>query len=149
MTVEKLHVAPENDELLRHAMLLDNEVRFSEDGNILGDSTETALVNYAFQKGNKKEESERQFPFVAKLPFDSVRMRMSTLHFYQGKWILFVKGAPLKVLEALAVKYKDQTQKWLDINRKWAADGLRVLFFAYKIFDQSRSLFNDIVMILH
>lgn len=64
MTVEKVHVEPEKDELLRHAMLLDNEVRFSEDGNILGDSTETALVNYAVEKGNKKKIPIKSFPLL-------------------------------------------------------------------------------------
>lgn len=143
MTVEKLHAAPGNEELLLHAMLLDNEVRFSEDGNILGDSTETALVNYAFEKGNTKVDSDKQYPLVAKLPFDSVRMRMSTLHEYNGKWILFVKGAPIKVLEALSAKYKDQTEVWLNLNREWAADGLRVLSFGYRIFDQKPAQINE------
>lgn len=135
MTVEKLHAAPGKEELLRYAMVLNNDVRFSHDG-LLGDSTETALVNYAFQKGNSKEEADRGFPLEAKLPFDSVRMRMSTLHKQEGKWILFVKGAPGKMTEVLSGNYKEQVPEWLNINREWAADGLRVLFFAYKIFDE-------------
>ncbi len=136
MTVEKIHASTGNDELLRHAMLLNNEVRFSEDKKLLGDSTETALVAYALEKGNTKEDSDKKYPLNAKLPFDSVRMRMSTLHENQDKWILFVKGAPVRLLEVLSEKYKSQTQEWLDLNQQWAADGLRVLFFAYKIFDQ-------------
>src|SRR5690606_2641073 len=30
----------------------------------------------------------------------------------------------------------EQKNDWLAVNRKWAGDGLRVLFFGYKIFDQ-------------
>jgi Ca2+-transporting ATPase len=135
--------APEKDELLRHAMLLDNEVRFSEDGTVLGDSTETALVTYAAQQGSKKEESDKLFPLVDKLPFDSVRMRMSTLHKYENKWILFVKGAPVKVVEVLSKKYEKEVPQWLKINDDWAADGLRVLFFAYKIFDEKPPKINE------
>jgi Ca2+-transporting ATPase len=134
MAVEKLEAAPEKEDLLKHAMILNNEVKFSEDG-LLGDSTETALVDHALEKGHTKEESGKQFPFVLKLPFDSERMRMSTLHKHDDKWILFVKGAPIKMLEVLSAKHKEQTPGWLDKNREWAADGLRVLFFGYKIFD--------------
>ena len=135
MTVEKMQAAPEKEELLSHAMILNNEVRFSEDG-LLGDSTETALVDHAVEKGHSKEESDKQFPLVLKLPFDSVRMRMSTLHQHEDKWLLFVKGAPIKMTEVLSEKYKDEIPGWLDKNREWAAEGLRVLFFAYKIFDK-------------
>lgn len=135
MTVEKMEAAPGKEELLSRAMILNNEVRFSEDG-LLGDSTETALVNYALKNGHSKEDADKQFPLLAKLPFDSVRMRMSTFHKHEDKWILFVKGAPIKVVEILSGKYKEQTPGLLDKNREWAADGLRVLFFAYKIFEQ-------------
>ena len=44
--------------------MLDNEVRFSDDGILLGDSTETALVHYAFEKGHSKKEADKQFPLL-------------------------------------------------------------------------------------
>jgi Ca2+-transporting ATPase len=141
MTVEKLQAEPGKEEMLHHAMLLNNEVQFSEDKKMLGDSTETALVSYAIAKGHSREVSDQKFPLVAKLPFDSERMRMGTLHEHEGKWILFVKGAPGKLLEVLSQKHKDQVPAWKELNQQWATDGLRVLFFAYKIFDQKP---NDI-----
>ncbi len=136
MTVEKIDAAGGQEELLNYAMILNNEVRFSRDNGLLGDSTETALVNYGLANGHSKAEADSKFPLVEKLPFDSVRMRMSTLHQHEGKWILFVKGAPGKMTEVLSAKYKDQVPEWLDKNREWAADGLRVLFFAYRTLDQ-------------
>lgn len=136
MTVEKLQAAEGKEELLLHAMILNNEVRFSNDKEILGDSTETALVTYAIAKGHTKEDSDKKFPLVAKLPFDSIRMRMGTLHEHQGKWILFVKGAPAKMMDVLSPKYKQDLQRFTDLNQEWAAKGWRVLFFAYRIFDQ-------------
>lgn len=139
MTVEKIEAAKDQDQLLRHAMILNNEVRFSDQEGLLGDSTETALVNYAVGEGHSKEKSDKEFPLSEKQPFDSVRMRMSTLHKHKDKWYLFVKGAPAKMVEVLSTKYKDQIQGLLDTNRKWAAEGLRVLFFAYKVFDQKPS----------
>ncbi|MEP7109284.1 MAG: cation-translocating P-type ATPase [Ferruginibacter sp.] len=135
MTVEKMQAVSGKEELMHHAMILNNEVRFSDEG-LLGDSTETAMVNHALEKGHSKVETDNLFPLLAKLPFDSERMRMSTLHKHQDRWILFLKGAPIKVTEVLSGKYKEQIPGWLDKNREWAADGLRVLFFAYKILDQ-------------
>ncbi|RYY23431.1 MAG: cation-translocating P-type ATPase [Chitinophagaceae bacterium] len=135
MTVEKLQSAPGQEDLLNYAMLLNNDVKFSADTELLGDSTETALVKYAIGKGISKVEADQKFPLSEKLPFDSERMRMGTLHRNENKWILFVKGAPVKMLEAVSGKYKDQHEAWLRQNREWAADGLRVLFFAYKTFE--------------
>ncbi|MEO6719518.1 MAG: cation-translocating P-type ATPase, partial [Ferruginibacter sp.] len=143
MTVEKLKATPGNEELLNYAMLLNNEVRFSGDGNVLGDSTETALVHYILQKGISKNDADKKYPLTAKLPFDSSRMRMSTLHQSGDKWILFVKGAPGKIKEILAEKYKSQFQEWMDLNLEWAKDGLRVLSFAFKIFDEKPTAINE------
>ena len=136
MTVEEIQAKTGQEELLKFAMLLNNEVRFSEDGALLGDSTETALVHYALNNGISKEDANTKFPLLAKLPFDSVRMRMSTVHKNGDKWILFVKGAPVRMVDVLSGSYKEQIQGLLDLNRTWASGGLRVLFFAYKIFDQ-------------
>lgn len=136
MTVEKVQTEPENEELLKYAMLLDNEVSFTKEKGLIGDSTETALVKYALDNGTTKKEANVKFPLDSKLPFDSLRMRMSTLHQYQDKWIVFVKGAPVKIVEVLAPKYKKQIPTLLDKNKEWAAEGLRVLFFAFKIFDK-------------
>lgn len=143
MTVEKIEAAPGKENLLHHAMMLSNDVRFSQD-QLLGDSTETALVNYMLKKGLTIQAAKKSFPLLQKLPFDSQRMRMSTLHQYGDKWILFAKGAPVKMIEVLSAEYKNNPQQWLDKNREWAKDGLRVLFFAYKVFDQKPDAKADI-----
>ncbi|HCN83464.1 MAG TPA: ATPase [Sphingobacteriaceae bacterium] len=142
MTVEKSLAAEGKEELLHYAMILNNEVRFSKNNELLGDSTETALVKHALKKGHSKADADHTFPLLDMLPFDSVRMRMSTLHKHQEKWILFVKGAPVKMLEILSKKYKKDSPEWLDMNREWAKEGLRVLFFAYKIFNRKPSEIN-------
>lgn len=136
MTVEKVQPAAGKEELLLYAMLLNNEIRFSNNGNLLGDSTEKALVQYAFNKGLTKKQADEQYPLAGNIPFDSVRMRMSTLHKHGDKWILLVKGAPVKMLDILSSKHTDQIPGWLELNRSWAADGLRVLLFGFRIFDQ-------------
>jgi len=134
MTVEKAESVLDKHALLFQAMMLNNEVQFSNDG-LMGDSTETALVDYAQKNGITKADADLQFQFISKLPFDSERMLMSTLHKNQQQWILFVKGAPVKLSEALKTVHQGQTKIWLDKNREWATEGLRVLFFGYKVFD--------------
>ncbi|RYF84433.1 MAG: ATPase, partial [Chitinophagaceae bacterium] len=116
MTVEKLLAADGKEDLLWHAMMLNNEVRFSEDG-LLGDSTETALVEHAMAKGHLKEVSDSMYPQVLSIPFDSERMRMSTLHENERKWILFVKGAPKKMVEVLHHVHESEKASWLNTNR--------------------------------
>lgn len=142
MRVEKIESATNKENLLLEAMLLNNEVRFSDKG-LLGDSTETALVDFALSKGHVKVTADKEFPLITKLPFDSNRMRMSTLHKHGDKWVLFVKGAPTKMAVVLASKYKEQLPEWLDKNRQWAENGLRVLFFGYKIFETQPLNINE------
>lgn len=132
MSVEKTWAASEWEDLLPFACMLNNEVHFDRNGRLMGDPTETALVRYAETRGITREEAEQKYPLLETLPFDSERMRMATLHSYEDRYLLLIKGAPSRITEVL----KEQSQNLLDQNRDWARQGLRVLFFAYKILDQ-------------
>ena len=44
-------LAPRMESLFRHCMLQNNEVSLTEGGEMLGDSTETALVQHWLRKG--------------------------------------------------------------------------------------------------
>ena len=134
MTVEKVVAQPGKEDLLLHAMMLNNEVRFSGPEELLGDSTETALVTYARSQGLTRDSAADNYPFRGKIPFDSERMMMSTLHQHNGEWILFVKGAPAAIAGSLAAHHDSEKENWLNTNREWAAEGLRVLFFATRSF---------------
>ena len=94
-------------------------------------------------KGSTIENSEQQLPHLGKIPFDSVRMKMSTLHRYGDQWILLVKGAPVKITEAFSEEHRSQLPGLLNLNRRWAASGLRVLFFAYRVFKEKPALLNE------
>ncbi len=135
MTVQETKFIEGKEGLLWNAMISNNEVQFTDDGKTFGDSTEIAMVKYSITKGLSPELSKKEFPLKTLLPFDSERMRMSTIHKYENKWIIFTKGAPGKMAEALAPEYEQESRQWLELNREWAADGLRVLMFAYKILD--------------
>ncbi|WP_106593502.1 cation-translocating P-type ATPase [Dyadobacter jiangsuensis] len=132
MSVEKAWAAQESEDLLSYACMLNNEVHSDQHGRLMGDPTETALVRHAESQGIRREDAESKYPLLQTLPFDSERMRMTTLHAYQDRYLLLVKGAPSRITEVL----QEQRQDLLDQNREWARQGLRVLFFAYKIIDQ-------------
>lgn len=134
MTVTEIDAADGKMDLLHHAMLLNSEVSEGKDGKLNGDPTEKGMVAYVQEEGGDHSRSSEEYPLEETLPFDSDRMMMSTLHKAGDKWLLLVKGAPGKVAEQLKAD-EGIKEKWLDINRKWAAEGLRVLFFAYREFD--------------
>jgi Ca2+-transporting ATPase len=69
------------------------------------------------------------------MPSGMVKSKMKPMcafHSDGNKWIVFVKGAPAKMIERLHEKYKERIPEWLELNRKWASEGLRVLFFAHR-----------------
>lgn len=136
MTVERIEAIPGKENLLLRAMLLNNEVHTTENGELSGDPTETALVEYALSKGLTQETISQELPLERSLPFDSERMMMSTLHRYGERWLLLVKGAPARILEKLQPLEEGLKDQWLEQNRVWASEGLRVLFFACRVFDQ-------------
>jgi Ca2+-transporting ATPase len=70
-----------------------------------GDPTELALVEYAEAQGADVADLRRRHPRLAEVPFDSERKRMSTLHVFDGRRQLLVKGAP-DVLLGLCTSYE-------------------------------------------
>ncbi|WP_057002484.1 cation-translocating P-type ATPase [Agrilactobacillus composti] len=155
MTVEKVYtngqmqdaaadIAPADTTL--RVMTMSNDTQVQEDGNLLGDPTETALVQYGFDHNfNVTDEVEKE-PRVAELPFDSDRKLMSTVHqLKDGRLFVAVKGAPDQLLKRVTqVAAKGQVQAMtpaaeqaiLDVNTSLAQNALRVLAMAYKYIDK-------------
>jgi Ca2+-transporting ATPase len=115
--------------------------------NIIGDTTEGALIVAAAKAGLLKEDLEKVYPRVHEVPFTSERKRMTTVHkSSDGKLQAFVKGAPEVVLErcthvlfngntvALAEKGR---RAILEINESMAKEALRVLGVAFKELGQA------------
>jgi P-type Ca2+ transporter type 2C len=57
-----------------------NDAAVADDGSLLGDPTETALVSVAGRYGLGKQDLEAALPRVFELPFDPERKRMTTVH---------------------------------------------------------------------
>lgn len=128
---------------LATAMALCNDAILSEDeGEVLGEPTESALVRFALEGGLNKNKLEKVMPRVAEAPFDSMRKMMSTVHKDEkGEYIQFTKGAPDELLSKCTrflsatgvVPLTDELrQQVLEENRQMASKALRVLGAAMK-----------------
>ncbi len=110
--------------------------------NILGDTTEGALIVAAAKAGITKKDLEAAYPRIHEVPFTSERKRMTTVHKTSGKKLVaYVKGAPEVILERCAYLSKDGKRKKLDrreretilvTNEAMARGALRVLGVACK-----------------
>lgn len=114
------------------------------DGKIIGDPTETALVDYYTKLNDDYLNVIKRYRRLSELPFDSDRKLMSTLHDIDGNMLMFTKGAPDIILSKC--KYyldvngnkKTISKSFLDYvieaNDKYSKNGLRVLAFTQKDF---------------
>ncbi|GGN77408.1 ATPase [Actinoplanes lobatus] len=109
------------------------------DGNLIGDPTEGALVVLAEKGGIDSVTTRERYPRVAELPFDAAYKMMATFHRMTGPdgaevIRCFVKGAPDQVLARSTVT-DEMGVKYLAENTRLARQGLRVLATARRDFD--------------
>lgn len=127
-----------NLELLLRIGLLCNESEIYEDEGqhkVDGDPTEGALIVAAMKAGLVVEEEKAQYSQAAIIPFESDRGYMATLHQHGSKKLIFVKGAPEKVLDMCGADLPDGQAargRVLEVAAELARDGLRVLAFAFR-----------------
>lgn len=134
-----------NENQLAISMALCNDASISEeDGSIVGEPTESALVRFAFDAGKNKNELEKELPRVLEAPFDSERKMMSTIHKAENRFIQYTKGAPDELLKRCThiltqqgeVLLSDEIRKnVLDRNKAMAKKALRVLGSAMRYWD--------------
>jgi Ca2+-transporting ATPase len=96
---------------------------------VSGDATEGALVVAAAKAGLDHAQEKALLPRLAELPFDSARMRMSSIHLSAGRRIAFVKGAPESVLEKTTLVASERDAA-LTAAETMEASGYRVLAIA-------------------
>lgn len=154
MTVEKMvydneiHDASEEiskDNMALRVMNLANDTKISQDNSLLGDPTETAMVQYGLDKNYDVREELVNIPRVAEVPFDSTRKLMTTIHQLEdGKYLVATKGAPDMLLDRVTKIEKhgevsafteDDRTILMKLNKEMATQALRVLAMAYKVID--------------
>ncbi|MBL8659236.1 MAG: cation-translocating P-type ATPase [Rhodospirillales bacterium] len=110
-----------------------------DDGRLIGDPTEGALVALTAKAGVDVDEIRRRLPRVAEIPFDSAKKYMATFHSENDRICVFVKGASEVLLGKCATLADGTGEAPLDagarsgLNRElevMAESGLRVLAVA-------------------
>ena len=135
-----------DEKLLMTAMALCSDAEL-EGGEAVGEATECALVNDAYQHGLTKNELAEDLPRVDEAHFDSLRKMMTTIHRARAGagFIQFTKGAPDEVLrrctkiwengQAVSLSEK-QRRTILEENKGMADRALRVLGAAQRIYEE-------------
>jgi len=129
---------------LAYGLCLCSDATVSDDGTVVGDPTEAALVVLAAKLGVDAELTRRDYPRVAEVPFDSAYKFMATFHHVplRGREQLsgLVKGGPDVILARCdravmpggEVVPIDQVREDLEAaNRELSSKGLRVLAFGF------------------
>jgi Ca2+-transporting ATPase len=128
-------------------LCLDSDATVSDDGAVVGDPTEAALVVLAARLGVDAEETRRAYPRLAAIPFDSDYKFMATFHRVTvdgaEHLIELVKGAPDVVLARCSqaggplsgsqVPMSGASGATEAANEEMGAKGLRVLAFAARV----------------
>ena len=131
-------------------LVLCSDATVADDGGVVGDPTEAALVVLAAKLGADAEETRRAYPRLAEVPFDSDYKFMATFHHYRvggvDRVIELVKGAPDVVLARCSQSGGsltgtqtpvEQVQADIDAaNARMGEKGLRVLAFAARFIEE-------------
>ncbi len=130
------------DDLLRD-LILCNDARANGEGTLVGDPTETALVEAAETRAIRAADLDASHPRVAEAPFDSSRRRMTTVHPHpDGGYLVVTKGAVEAVTDRADTLRTAGSEQPLDVGdvlaaaEAMAADGLRVLAIAERRIDR-------------
>ncbi len=132
-------------------LVLDSDATVSDDGDVVGDPTEAALVVLAAKLGVDAEETRRAYPRLAEVPFDSDYKFMATFHRVTidgaERVVQLVKGGPDVVLARCTESggpLSDQVpiaeaRGTIDAaNERMGEKGLRVLAFAARVRERGR-----------
>lgn len=127
------------------AMVLANDSKLDDNDRLLGDPTETALIQYALDQKIPVHQMLTDYQRLQEVPFDSERKLMSTVNRDGAQYFVAVKGAPDQLLKRVTKIEQNgqitaisaqQKEAVLEANQKMAKNALRVLGLAYKNIDQ-------------
>jgi len=112
-----------------------------EEGNVIGDPTEAAMLVFCEKSGLDHKAYQANHQRIKEIPFDSERKLMSTYNNIGDKIIMNVKGAPDELIRRSTKVYQngdivpmtDEIRNGLLAqNEEFARSALRVLGFAFK-----------------
>lgn len=147
MAAEEIDNNVKSFKIFATSMVLCNDSKLtrSDDGtSLLGDPTETALVDFALKKDFAKDIVDKENPRISEIPFDSDRKLMTTINKIESGFRFITKGAPDVLLNRCTeimldgeiVKLTDEHIRIIErANKTMAAKALRVLAVAQKAID--------------
>lgn len=120
-----------------------NNSKLTNTYKLIGDPTEGAILTLVKKAGFTFEEFENKYSYLEKLPFDSIRKRMSVVvkHLHSREIFTLTKGAPQAVLDKCTGVLingrkvdltKDLKARLMKQNEEMAKKSLRIIAFAYK-----------------
>jgi Ca2+-transporting ATPase len=136
---------------LAFGLVLDTDASVDDDGSVVGDPTEAALVVLAAKLGVNAEETRRAYPRLAEVPFDSDYKFMATFHKVKldgaEHVIELVKGGPDVILDRCTMSGGPLSGAQVPVgdvradvdaaNARMGEKGLRVLAFATRLIDEN------------
>ena len=132
----------------------DTHTKYLDNGDLetIGDPTEAALIHYANTQRIKKHELELENPRTDELPFDSARKMMSTVNQTNDGLVMYTKGA-FEIIKNRCTQILDNgvvrpmtdndIEKLNEGATGFAKQALRVLGYAYKPFEEGKTLTPD------
>jgi len=133
------------DMALRIGLLCtESSIDWRDDQQVVkGDPTEAALIVVANKAGLRGEHEHAAWPTEAVIPFESQRGYMATLHKRQGRYVVFLKGGPEKLLDICSMERTEVEcghAEVLAAADELAREGMRVLALGWKELPQGVSL---------
>lgn len=133
---------PAQSERMLAVGVLCNDTIQGENGTLIGDPTETAIVEYASTLSYEQGKCNVLFPRLAEIPFDSERKLMTTIHKIDDKALLVATKGGFDELIARCDRINDNgkvrpladKEKIVleNNNSAMAVKALRVISMAYK-----------------
>jgi Ca2+-transporting ATPase len=146
-------------------LCLDSDATVGDDGSVVGDPTEAALVVLAAKLGVDAEETRRAYPRAAEVPFDSDYKFMATFHRITldgtERVMQLVKGGPDVVLARCTMAGGPASGSQVpiaearagidDANERMGEKGLRVLAFAARFVEdgEQQAMATDPMSLTH
>ena len=139
--------SPQRLEKGNHEQLFKDKSR-NKNYTIIGDPTDGALLVAALKYDLNMKSLHDQQPLIQKLPFDSVRKRVTTVHKYRKHIFQYTKGAPYGIMDICnRVMLNDQIEPFTAEIRgtiekeyqEFAQAGLRLIGFAYKEIEEKKA----------
>ena len=152
--IESVIKNEEYKNILKTGLLCNESKIVGEDNDkkIVGDPTETVLVELAQRDNIEKQEYDQRYIRIGEVPFDSDRKLMSTINVEDGKNIVHTKGAVdelLKVCKFIQIDNniielsQEMRETIIFNNEEMAKQALRMLGFAYKQIDNLPDVVNN------